>query len=312
MTKKTGKGEKQKPSTKIATSSPAKGSETLARALAAFSFDAPKLDPAIDSRAYRSGNYPYADRPKRKAYEKDLTALQIELLKLQSWVKASGERIVIVFEGRDAAGKGGTIHRVTQHLNPRSVRVVALAKPTEVEAGEWYFQRYIEHMPTKGEIVMFDRSWYNRAVVEPVMGFCTPQQTAHFLEQAPTFERMLVDDGIRLFKIWLDIGREMQLKRLFDRRKDPLKRWKLSPIDLAAPARWDAISSARDAMIGATHAPHAPWTGVLANDKMRTRLGVIRHILAHVPYEGRDDAVIGVPDPAIVLDGGDFLARRSA
>ncbi|MFK8253630.1 polyphosphate kinase 2 [Ancylobacter terrae] len=290
----------------------ARADEALARALADFSFEAEQLDPVIDARAYGSGGYPYAERPKRKRYAKELLLLQIELLKLQSWVKANGERIAIVFEGRDAAGKGGTIARIIQHLNPRSVRIVALAKPNETEAGEWYFQRYARHLPTRGEIAIFDRSWYNRAVVEPVMGFCTPQQTAHFLEQAPTFERMLADDGVRLFKFWLDIGREMQLKRLFARQKDPLKRWKLSPIDFAAPARWDAISRARDAMIDATDTPEAPWTVVLANDKMRTRLGTIRHLLAHLPYEGRDDRVIGVPDPAIILDGRAALTREGA
>ena len=288
------------------------GADRLARALANFSFDAPELDPLVDSHAYHSGNYPYDDRPKRKQYQKQLRALQIELLKLQGWVKAKGERVVLVFEGRDAAGKGGTIHRLTQHLNPRTVRVVALPKPSEVEAGQWYYQRYINHMPSHGEIVIFDRSWYNRAVVEPVMGFCTPQETAHFLEQTPVFERMLVDDGIRLFKFWLDIGREMQLKRLYDRQKDPLKRWKLSPIDLAAPARWDAITKACQTMITTTHQPPAPWTVTLSNDKMRARLNVIRHVLTHVPYDERDDRAVGVTDPAIVMDGHDFLARRTA
>ncbi|MDR6953509.1 polyphosphate kinase 2 [Ancylobacter sp. 3268] len=286
--------------------------DRLAAALATFSMDLPALPAIIDERAYRSGNYPYADRPKRKHYQKELRALQIELLKLQRWVNDTGERIVIVFEGRDAAGKGGTIHRLVQHLNPRSVRVVALTKPTEAEAGQWYFQRYIAHLPRRGEIVLFDRSWYNRAVVEPVMGFCTPQETAHFLEQVPTFEKMLADDGIRLFKIWLDIGREMQLKRLFARKKDPLKHWKLSPVDLAAPSRWEAISAARDAVIAATDQPAAPWTAILANDKMRARLGVIRQLLAQLPYAERDDRVIGVPDPQIVLGGRNFLHRADA
>ncbi|MBS9477269.1 polyphosphate kinase 2 [Ancylobacter radicis] len=283
----------------------------LARALADFSVDAPELPDIIDSRAYGSGNYPYTDRPKRGDYEDDLRLLQIELLKVQEWVKKAGERIVIVFEGRDAAGKGGTIHRFVQHLNPRYVRVVALDKPTEIERAQWYFQRYVAHMPYKGEIVMFDRSWYNRAVVEPVMGYCTPAQTAQFLDQVPTFEKMLVDDGIRLFKIWLDIGREMQLKRLHARHKDPLKQWKLSPVDLSAPSRWDAISAARNAMIEASHSPAGPWTAVLSNDKMRARLGAIRQILSHLPYEGRDDRIVGVPDPAIVMDGGTFLERHA-
>ena len=283
----------------------------LAAALAGFSIETPELPPVIAARAYGSGGYPYSDRPKRKTYEKELKALQIELLKLQEWVKKARERIVIVFEGRDAAGKGGTIHRFTQHLNPRFVRVVALDKPTDVEVAQWYFQRYVAHMPYRGEIVIFDRSWYNRAVVEPVMGFCTPAETAHFLEQVPTFEKMLVEDGIRLFKIWLDVGREMQLKRLHDRFKDPLKQWKLSSVDLAAPARWDAISQARNAMVEASNTPFAPWTAVLANDKMRARLGVMRQVLVKLPYEGRDDRVVGIPDPAIVLEGRRFLARGS-
>lgn len=296
----------------VAPKAQTQGSEEaeLAAAVAGFSVETAELPPLIAERAYGSGNYPYTDRPKRKTYEAELHALQIELLKLQEWVKAQRERIVIVFEGRDAAGKGGTIHRLTQHLNPRFVHVVALDKPTEAEAGQWYFQRYIAHLPRRGDIAIFDRSWYNRAVVEPVMGFCTPQETAHFLEQVPTFEKMLVDDGIRLFKIWLDIGREMQLLRLHERHQDPLKRWKLSPVDLAAPARWDAISAARDAMIAASHSP-VPWAVVLGNDKMRARLGVIRQILAQIPYEGRDDGVVGIPDPAIVLDGRAFLARSA-
>lgn len=287
-----------------------KGIETpsLAAAIADFRVDAPELSPLIEERAYASGGYPYADRPKRKSYEKDLHGLQIELLKLQEWVKATRERVVIVFEGRDAAGKGGTIQRLVQHLNPRFVRIVALDKPSNIEAAQWYFQRYVAHMPPRGEIAIFDRSWYNRAVIEPVMGFCTPAETAHFLEQVPAFEKILLDDGIRLFKIWLDVGREMQLTRLYARYRDPLKRWKLSPVDLAAPARWDAISAARNAMFLASQEP-SPWTVVLANDKMRTRLGVIRQILAQIPYEGRDDRVVAIPDPAIVLDGRDFLAR---
>lgn len=308
---KPGKGDKTGGKTGNARPGKAKPDTTLAKALANFSFDTPALDPLIDARAYRSGGYPYADRPKRKAYEKELLGLQIELLKLQTWVRDKGERVALIFEGRDAAGKGGTIHRVTQHLNPRSVRIVALAKPTELEAGQWYFQRYVAHMPSRGEIAIFDRSWYNRAVVEPVMGFCTPQQTTDFLAQVPVFEKMLADDGIRLFKLWLDIGREMQLKRLFARKLDPLKRWKLSPVDFAAPARWDAISRARNTMIAETHDP-VPWTAILANDKMRARLGTIRHILSHLPYDGRDDAVIGVPDPAIVLDGRELLTRQTA
>ncbi|QFR34133.1 polyphosphate kinase 2 [Ancylobacter sp. TS-1] len=305
---KGGKDSKAGKSSKAGKTGKGIGTPSLAAAIADFRVDAPELSPLIEERAYGSGGYPYADRPKRKSYEKDLHALQIELLKLQEWVKATRERVVIVFEGRDAAGKGGTIQRLVQHLNPRFVRIVALDKPSSIEAAQWYFQRYVAHMPPRGEIAIFDRSWYNRAVIEPVMGFCTPAETAHFLEQVPAFEKILLDDGIRLFKIWLDVGREMQLTRLYARYRDPLKRWKLSPVDLAAPARWDAISAARNAMFLASQEP-APWTVVLANDKMRTRLGVIRQILAQIPYEGRDDRVVAIPDPAIVLDGRDFLAR---
>lgn len=295
-------------SAKVKTGKPkGAGEQALAAAVATFRVDEP-LSPLIDARAYASGAYPYTDRPKRKSYDRELHALQIELLKLQEWVKAAHERVVIVFEGRDAAGKGGTILRFTQHLNPRFARIVALDKPSSIESAQWYFQRYVAHMPPRGEIAIFDRSWYNRAVIEPVMGFCTPAESAHFLEQVPAFEKILMDDGIRLFKIWLDVGREMQLKRLHARYRDPLKRWKLSPVDLAAPTRWSAISAARDAMFLASHEP-APWTVVLANDKMRTRLGVIRQILAQIPYEGRDDRVVGIPDPAIVLDAREFLGR---
>jgi polyphosphate kinase len=274
-----------------------------------FSLQDKELPSEIEERAFTSGGYPYDKRLKRKKYEKELRRLQIELLKVQNWARDKGERIVIVFEGRDASGKGGTIHRFTQHLNPRAARVVALPKPTDIERGQWYFQRYVAQLPTKGEIVIFDRSWYNRAVVEPVMGFCTPTQTEQFLGIAPEFERMLVEDGIRLVKFWLHIGREMQLKRFHARAHDPLKRWKLGPIDHAAMDKWEAYTDTIDAMLKATHRPHAPWTVVLANDKTRTRLETMRHFLRTVPYPARSEKALERIDRKIVLDGAKFLAR---
>lgn len=265
------------------------------------------LPASVLSAAFRSGRYPYADKLEDAAYAPALLRLQIELLKLQSWVNESGERIVVVLEGRDGSGKGGTIQRMTENLNPRSVRVVALSKPSIEEAGQWYFQRYLAHMPTAGQIVLFDRSWYNRAVVEPVMGFCTEAQSARFLAEAPQVERLLVDDGVRLFKFWLTIGREMQLKRLHERRHDPLKRWKLSPIDYAGLNRWDDYSRAIERMLAATHAAGSSWTVILANDKKRLRLEVLRRILIAIPYRGRDLKAIGEPDPKIGLDAPAFL-----
>lgn len=273
-------------------------------------FSAKKLPPEIEERAFTSGGYPYDKKMKRKLYEKELLPLQIELLKVQEWAKKSGERIAIIFEGRDAAGKGGTIHRFMQHLNPRAARVVALSKPTDLERGQWYFQRYIAQLPARGEIVLFDRSWYNRAGVEPVMGFCTEEQHAEFLEQAPKLEQLLVDDGVRLFKLWLHIGREMQIKRQHARANDPLKRWKLSPVDYKAVDHWDDYTRAFEKMIKATDTPHAPWTIILANDKLRTRLNAIRFVLSELPYTGRSEKSIGQLDRKIVLEGEEVLARR--
>ena len=267
------------------------------------------LPPEIEDRAFGSGGYPYDEKLGGKAYDDALPSLQIELLKLQAWARKTGERIVIVFEGRDGAGKGGTIKVVTEHLNPRSVRVVALSKPSTAEAGQWYFQRYVSHMPGAGEIVLFDRSWYNRAVVEPVMGFSDEAETKKFLSEAPRLEELLVEDGVRLFKFWLTIGREMQVKRLHDRRHDPLKRWKLSPIDYAGLDKWDAYSKAAERMLKATHSKDAPWTVVRANDKKRLRLNVIRRILLSIPYAGRDTDVIGEVDDKIVTDASSFLSE---
>jgi polyphosphate kinase 2 len=275
--------------------------------LSKFDLDDPVLPEAVAESAMQSGDFPYERRMKKSKYEDQLLALQIELVKLLAWVQDQDERLVVVFEGRDAAGKGGTIHRVRQFLNPRHARIVALPKPTDRERGEWYFQRYVDNFPTTGEMILFDRSWYNRGVVEPVMGFCTPEQTDRFLAEAPHFEHMLKRDGIRLFKFWLNIGREMQLKRFHDRRHDPLKSWKISPVDLKAIEKWDAFTQARDRMIEATHTEEAPWTVVRANDKRRARIEVIRHLLANTPYIGKDKSAIGEADPKIIGQGPDFL-----
>ncbi len=265
-----------------------------------FDLEDPVLPEWVERRALQSGGYPYDDEMKEKHYEKELVALQVELAKLQLHVNASGQRIIALFEGRDAAGKGGTIMAIRENMNPRLVRDVALPKPTEVEQGQWYFQRYIQHFPTKGEIVLYDRSWYNRAGVEKIMGFCTDSECRTFLQQAPILEKMLVDDGVALFKFYLNIGREMQLKRFHDRRHNPLKIWKLSPIDYAALAKWDAYTGALGAMIEATHRPETPWTIVAANDKRRAHLAVIRAILGAVDYRGKDKSVVETPDKAIL------------
>ncbi|HRY04446.1 MAG TPA: polyphosphate kinase 2 [Beijerinckiaceae bacterium] len=278
-----------------------------AGAVKAFAIDAPDLPKAVDKAAIASGGYPYDGKLKRKAYAKELRRLQIELLKLLDWVEDKGERIVIVFEGRDAAGKGGTIARLTQHLNPRKAHIVALSKPTPRESDEWYFQRYVPHLPAKGEIVVFDRSWYNRAVVEPVFGFATPQQSETFLDRVPEFEDMLARDGIRIVKYFLTIGREMQMKRLHARHHDPLKRWKLSGLDYQALDKWDAFSAAIEKMLARSDSAQAPWTVVRANDKRRTRIEVIRHLLEVTPYAGKDQKVVGEIDGKIVLSAASFL-----
>ena len=263
--------------------------------------------------------YPYDKRMNKKQYEKTLLALQVELVKAQRWIKDEGERIVIIFEGRDAAGKGGTIKRFTQYLNPRGARVVALLKPTEAERGQWYFQRYIAHLPTKGEIVFFDRSWYNRGGVEPVMGFCTPAECREFMRQAPELERGLVLDGIRLFKLWFAVGQEEQRKRFDARRTDPLKQWKLSPMDIESVNRWNEYTVARDRMFFSTHTRDAPWTVIRSDDKRRARINAIRHVLAHLPYPDKDKEVIAETDdlilgpPDLVNSGTDdyeFVLRR--
>jgi polyphosphate kinase len=273
-----------------------------------FDLDDPVLPDRIAENALTSGGYPYRKPLARKAYEKELIALQVELVKLLEWQLQSGARSILAFEGRDAAGKGGSIKAVREHLNPRQARIVALAKPSDRETGQWYFQRYAAELPAAAEMVLFDRSWYNRGVVEPVMGFCTPVQAKRFLEEAPDFERMFTSGGIRLFKFWLEIGREMQLKRFHLRRHDPLKMWKISPVDLAAINRWDAFSEARDRMVAATHTKHAPWIIVKANDKRRAHLSLIRHVLLNMNYPGRDDHAIGKVDRKILRLGPQALA----
>ncbi|MGX1790398.1 polyphosphate kinase 2 [Bosea sp. NPDC055332] len=275
----------------------------------AFDIEAEALPKEIDEKAFASGGFPYHRKYKRKLYEKELEPLQIELLKLLAWARDKGERIVIVFEGRDGAGKGGAIARFTQHLNPRQARIVALSKPSDTEKGQWYFQRYAAQMPTAGEIVFFDRSWYNRAGVERVMGFCSPGQAKDFLREAPAFESMLTHDGVRMVKLFLTIGQEMQMSRLHARWHDPLKRWKLSPIDFEALPRFDDYSDAFEDMLAQSSTEHAPWTIIRANDKFRARLNAIRHVLHAVPYKGKDEEAIGETDRKIVLTAKEYLAN---
>lgn len=253
------------------------------------------------STAPLPSNYPYRTRMRRAAYEREKAKLQIELLKVQNWVKESGQKIVSLFEGRDAAGKGGTIKRFMEHLNPRGARVVALEKPTETEKGQWYFQRYIERLPTSGEMVFFDRSWYNRAGVERVMGFCQPHEYLQFMRQTPELERMLVNSGIYLFKFWFSVSREEQLRRFISRRDDPLKHWKLSPVDIQSLDRWDDYTEAKNDMFFHTHTGDAPWTVIKSDDKKRARLNCIRHFLTELNYPGKDINAIGAVDDLIVL-----------
>jgi len=265
-----------------------------------FDLDKPKLPDWIDDKAFESDGYPYKKKMKVDEYEDTLPRLQAELVKVQYWLQESKYRVICLFEGRDAAGKGGTISRIRENLNPRYIRSVALSKPSDVELGQWYFQRYVDHFPTSGEMVLFDRSWYNRAGVEPVMGFCSPEQHEKFLFAVPHFEQMIIRDGIHLFKFWLSIGQEMQLKRFHDRRHDPCKIWKLSPVDIKAMEKWEEYGKARDTMFSRTHTRFAPWTVVRTNDKRRGRINVIRHLLHALPYEGKDEDVIGKVDRKII------------
>lgn len=249
---------------------------------------------------FETGEYPYETKYSRKAYEAEKAALQVELLKVQHWVQDTGQKYVLLFEGRDAAGKGGTIKRFTEHLNPRTARVVALNKPTDEERGQWFFQRYIKHLPTSGEMVFYDRSWYNRAGVERVMNFCSPNDYLEFMRQTPEFERMLSRSGIRLFKYWFSVTKDEQKSRFSARETDPLKRWKLSPIDRASLGKWDDYTEAKEAMFFYTDTADAPWTIILSNDKKRARVNCMRHFLSGLDYPDKDLSFVQTPDPQIV------------
>ncbi|MDP3701393.1 MAG: polyphosphate kinase 2 [Hylemonella sp.] len=249
---------------------------------------------------WRDGGYPYKNLMRRSAYEKEKFRLQVELLKLQAWAKETGQRVVILFEGRDAAGKGGTIKRFMEHLNPRGARVVALEKPTDTERGQWYFQRYVQHLPTHGEIVLFDRSWYNRAGVERVMGFCNDAEYAEFMRQTPEFERHLVRSGVHLIKFWFSVSRHEQRRRFKERKGHPLKQWKLSPIDMASLDKWEDYTGAKEAMFFETDTADSPWTVIKSDCKKRARLNAMRYVLHKLPYGTKDLAQIGKLDPLIV------------
>ncbi len=264
---------------------------------------------------FESGEYPYRTKIARKAYEDEKSALQVELLKVQHWIQETNQKMVLLFEGRDAAGKGGTIKRFTEHLNPRAARVVALNKPTDEERGQWFFQRYVKHLPTNGEIVLYDRSWYNRAGVERVMNFCAPTEYLEFMRQTPEFERMLVRSGIKLFKYWFSVTQDEQKNRFASRETDPLKRWKLSPIDRASLDKWNDYTEAKEAMFFYTDTADAPWTVIRSNDKKRARLTCMRHFLSQLDYPDKDPEVAKAPDPkifhqaeAIVHDSDHVLA----
>ncbi len=286
--------------------------EEAALASESFDINSEKLPKWIKSAAMTSGGFPYEERLDKDKYQEELQQLQIQLVRLQEHMKQSGERVLILFEGRDAAGKSSSINAYREHLNPRTTITVALPKPSDRETTQWYFQRYAANLPAASETVLFDRSWYNRSGVELVMGFAKPQQVETFLDEAPRFESMLIDDGIRLFKFWLSIGREMQMKRFWERRQDPLKQWKLSPIDLEAMARWDAYTEAGERTLTASDTAFAPWTVLLANDERRARLNMIRVILSRMDYAGKEPSTLGAIDDKIVLTAGQFLGRSRA
>ena len=257
-------------------------------------------DPEAIHHLFETGKYPYKTKLSIKSYEKHKAELQVELLKVQDWVKATGEKIVVLFEGRDAAGKGGTIKRFMEHLNPRGARLVALEKPTEREKSQWFFQRYVRHLPSAGEIVFFDRSWYNRAGVDRVMGFCTPNEYLEFMRQTPDFERMLTRSDIRLFKYWFSVTREEQTRRFKSREREPLKKWKLSPIDRSSLDKWDDYTEAKEAMFFYTDTADAPWTVIKSDDKKRARLNCMKHFLYSLPYPDKNNSIVGKPDPLLV------------
>jgi polyphosphate kinase 2 len=268
-----------------------------------------RSSPEAIRQAFESGEFPYQTGIGTKVYEEQMAKLQVELLKVQSWVREAGERIILIFEGRDAAGKGGTIKRFMEHLNPRGARVVALEKPNDRERTQWYFQRYIENLPAAGEIVFFDRSWYNRAGVERVMGFCSPNDYLEFMRQCPEIERMLVRSGIRLFKYWFSVTRDEQLRRFQSREHDPLKQWKLSPIDRASLDKWDQYTEAKEAMFFYTDTADAPWTIVKSDDKKRARLNCMQNFLYSLPYPGKNKKIVDAPDPLIVGTTAHVIGR---
>lgn len=263
--------------------------------------DRPRVNPDVElADDWRDGGYPYKNLLSRKSYEAQKYHLQVELLKVQAWVKSARQKVVILFEGRDAAGKGGTIKRLMEHLNPRGARVVALEKPSEVEQGQWYFQRYVQHLPTAGEIVMFDRSWYNRAGVERVMGFCSDDEYREFIRQAPEFERNLVRSGVHLIKFWFSVSQAEQRRRFEERKAHPLKQWKLSPVDLSSIDKWDDYTRAKEAMFFSTDTADAPWTVIKSNCKKRARLNAMRYVLHRLPYAKKDVEAIGALDSLLV------------
>ena len=276
------------------------GAGNTAAAAPAAVKTAARPSPEQVRKAFESGHYPYSRKLARRTYEAEKAQLQAELLKVQLWAQETGQKFVMIFEGRDAAGKGGTIKRFTEHLNPRAARVVALNKPTDEERGQWYFQRYIDHLPTVGEMVLYDRSWYNRAGVERVMGFCEPSEYLEFMRQTPDLEQMLVRSGIRLYKYWFSVTQVEQRRRFDSRATDPLKRWKLSPIDKASLDKWDDYTEAKEAMFFYTDTADAPWTVIKSNDKKRARLNCMRHFLASLDYPDKDTSIVGDPDPLIV------------
>jgi polyphosphate kinase len=268
-----------------------------------------RQNPEAIRHAFESGEFPYKTHMSTKLYEELTSQLQIELLKVQNWVKETGERIIVIFEGRDAAGKGDTIKRFMEHLNPRGARVVALEKPNDRERGQWYFQRYIENLPSAGEIVFFDRSWYNRAGVERVMGFCTPNDYLEFMRQCPDLERMYVRSGIRLFKFWFSVTREEQMRRFHARQNDPLKQWKLSPIDKASLDKWDDYTEAKEAMFFYTDTADAPWTIIKSDDKKRARLNCMQYFLSSLPYPNKNKKLVTGPDALIVGSTAHVIGR---
>ena len=270
----------------------------------------PTNDSAAAQRAeFEDSDYPYDKKISRKEYEKQKQALQVELLKVQRWVKETEQKVALLFEGRDAAGKGGTIKRFTEHLNPRGAKVIALEKPTDEERKQWYFQRYVDHLPSGGEMRFFDRSWYNRAGVERVMGFCTPEEYLEFMRQAPQLEQMFVRSGILLFKYWFSVSQKQQAKRFESRKHDPLKQWKLSPIDEASISMWDKYTDAKEAMFFYTDTADAPWTIIKSDDKKRARLNCMQHFLSTIDYPDRDESVVTGPDPKIVISGRQMVSK---